>query len=206
MAVFKPRLRFHCISRKKDALCSLVIKRIYSMAKGAMSIILTLICKMVTILRVMRECCDGGCDSNETGRDKAHLTGEWSFQIKTIIIIEAWPWWRASSLSFFIVPIQKYIIGMIFENICNEGGRDTLLIIITTSALTNVSFTLCCLLKNTDTWGVTHSSSWGGGRDFFLRWMSLSVIELFESLLRMMHAQSSAENKALKSSKVHFND
>ena len=55
------------------------------------------------------------------------------------------------SLSFFIVPIQKYIIGMIFENICNEGGRDTLLIIITTSALTNVSFTLCCLLKNTDT-------------------------------------------------------
>ena len=95
---------------------------------------------------------------------------------------------------------------MIFENICNEGGRDTLLIIITTSALTNVSFTLCCLLKNTDTWGVTLSSSGGGGRDFFLRWMSLSVIELFESLLRMMHAQSGAENKALKSSKVHFND
>ena len=128
-----------------------------------MSIILTLICKMVTILRVMRECCDGGCDSNETGRDKAHLTAEWSFQIKTIIIIEAWPWWRASSpsLSFFIVPIQKYIIGMIFENICNEGGRDTLLIIITTSALTNVSFTLCCLLKNTDTWGVTPAQGVG---------------------------------------------
>ena len=45
MAVFKPRLRFHCISRKKDALCSPVIKRV---AKGAMSIILTLISKMVT--------------------------------------------------------------------------------------------------------------------------------------------------------------
>ena len=92
---------------------------------------------------------------------------------------------------------------MIFENISwsdlrNEAGRDKLLIIITTSALTNVSFTLCCLLKNSDTWG---DGGWG---DFFCR-MSLSVIELFGSLLRMMHAQSGAENKA-QSSKVHFND
>ena len=154
--------------------------------------------KMVTIASDV-ECCDGGCDSNETGRDEADLNSEWSFQIKTIIIIEAWPWCGASSLSLSSLSRSRNIIGMIFENICNEAGRDMLLIIITTSALTNVSFTLCCLLKNTDTWGVG-----GWGQRFFR--MSLSVIELFESLLRMMHAQSGAENKALKSSKVHFND
>lgn len=55
------------------------------------------------------------------------------------------------SLSLSSLSRSRNIIGMIFENICNEDGRDMLLIIITTSALTNVSFTLCCLLKKPDT-------------------------------------------------------
>ena len=203
MAVFKPRLFSQYFSERRFE---------FSHNNSEHWTILIcdsgLICKMVTKVETEDkmvtiasdvECCDGGCDSNETGRDEADLNSEWSFQIKTIIIIEAWPWCGASSLSLSSLSRSRNIIGMIFENICNEAGRDMLLIIITTSALTNVSFTLCCLLKNTDTWGVG-----GWGQRFFR--MSLSVIELFESLLRMMHAQSGAENKALKSSKVHFND
>ena len=67
---------------------------------------------------------------------------------------------------------------MIFENLrvmCdrnNEAGRDKLLIIITTSALTNVSFTLCCLFKNTDTWE-------GGRRDIFRMNMCYWAVWIF---------------------------
>ena len=115
MAVFKPRLKVFTALYFSERRCFVQQPPINknTLSKGTLWLGCDL-CKMVTGMWGALRC----CDSNETGSDGAHLSIEWSFQIKTIIIIEAWPWWQASSP--FIVPSQKYYLGsrrMIFENI-----------------------------------------------------------------------------------------
>ena len=75
-----------------------------------------------------------------------------------------------------IWDLAEWFLKTSLGDLSNEAGRDKLLIIITTSALTNVSFTLCCLLKKSDTWGV---GGWGAEiSSAEWVWVLLSCLEL----------------------------
>lgn len=80
MAVFKPRL-FSQFFLERRFVCS------HNISERRTILICDsgLICKMVTKVETEDkmvtiasdvECCDGGCDSNETGRDGADLSSE----------------------------------------------------------------------------------------------------------------------------------